>query len=195
MDTKDLAKPITPRWRVQSFNKYKPQATCVGYIDARDVMNLLDEVVGPNNWQDKYEFVGTKLIAGIGIRVKTSDNEFIWVWKFDTGTSGSIENEKSIFSDAFKRAAVKWGIGRFLYDLPLQYVKADKKKAENVWPNPVDEFGKEIWDLTTYINDRNKAPKTNQTLSVGKCTKCGAANVIHPTTKGIVCGAQCWDKK
>ena len=46
MNLKDLKKQIPYQWRVQSFSKNKAQAQCVAYIDARDVMNLLDEVVG-----------------------------------------------------------------------------------------------------------------------------------------------------
>lgn len=106
MNLKDLKKEIPYKWREG------PGGTQLAYIDARDVMDLLDEVVGPENWQDSYELVGDKIIAGLGIFVGDK-----WVWKYDTGTESNIEEEKGMFSDAFKRAAVKWGVGRFLYDL------------------------------------------------------------------------------
>lgn len=155
MDLKQLTKTIPYHWKIQSFSKYEATAQCVAYIDARDVMNLLDEVVGPDNWQDKYEMVGDKFMAGIGIR---TDND--WVWKWDTGTAGDFEVEKSAFSDAFKRAAVKWGVGRFLYDLEFITVKTNAVKAQGVYPYVIDQGGKRVWDLTEFITSLSKTPTT-----------------------------------
>jgi hypothetical protein len=149
MNLKDLQKKIPCSWRVQSFSKNKPQGQCVAYIDARDVMKLLDEVVGAENWQDDYKIVGDMLIAGIGIK-KDNDNE--WVWKWDTGSESNMEAEKGHMSDAFKRAAVKWGVGRFLYDFPIQYVDANEVKTSSNFPYPVDKQGKRIRDLSAHIN-------------------------------------------
>ena len=69
MNLKDLNKVIPCKWRVQSYSKNKPQGQCVAYIDARDVMDLLDEVVGKGNWQDDYKLIDGKLLAGIGIKI------------------------------------------------------------------------------------------------------------------------------
>lgn len=151
MELKDLQKTVPAQWRVQSFSKNKPSGQCVAYIDARDVMKILDEVVGAENWQDDYKIVGDMLIAGIGIK---KDAE--WVWKWDTGSESNMEAEKGHMSDAFKRAAVKWGVGRFLYDLPIQYIKANEVKTQNNFPYPVDDNGQRIYDLTTYINNKLK---------------------------------------
>jgi len=151
MELKDLTKEIPYQWRVQSFSKNKPACSCVAYIDARDVMNLLDKVVGACNWQDDYRVVHGQLFAGIGIKCGND-----WVWKWDTGTESQTEKEKGIVSDSFKRAAVKWGVGRFLYDLPITYIPANEVKGSGNYPYPVDENGKRIYDITKYINERNK---------------------------------------
>lgn len=151
MNLKDLQKKIPAQWRVQSFSKNKPSGQCVAYIDARDVMKILDEVVGAVNWQDDYKIVGDMLVAGIGINTGSG-----WVWKWDTGTESNMEAEKGHMSDAFKRAAVKWGVGRFLYDYPIQYVDANEVKTKYNFPYPVDENKKRIYDLTTYINNKLK---------------------------------------
>jgi hypothetical protein len=148
MNLKDLTKKIEHKWRVQSFSKNKPQAQCVAYIDARDVMNLLDEVVGAENWQDDYKLIDEKLLAGIGIRYND-----IWVWKWDTGVESNMEAEKGQMSDAFKRAGVKWGIGRFLYDLDIVYVSANEVKTPNNFPYVIDKQGKRIYNITKYINE------------------------------------------
>jgi hypothetical protein len=148
---KELKKVIPYKWRIQSFSKNYPTATCVAYIDARDVMDLLDEAVGPDNWQSDYKEIKGNLYSGVGILINGQ-----WVWKWDCGTESSAEPEKGEASDAFKRAAVKWGIGRFLYDLPMQYVKANQKKNNTNFPYPVDEFGNKIKNLTLFLNENNK---------------------------------------
>ena len=151
MNLKDLKKVIPHHWRVQSFSKNKPMAQCVAYIDSRDVQNILDEVVGVENWQDKYYEQKGMLFCSIGIRVGDD-----WIWKSDTGSESNMEAQKGHSSDAFKRAAVKWGIGRFLYDLPIHYVKANEIKTNNNFPYCIDDLGKRIWDLDEYINNLKK---------------------------------------
>lgn len=151
MKLEDLKKTIPYQWRVQSFSKNKPACSCVAYIDARDVMRVLDEVCGAGGWQDDYRVINEQLFAGIGIKI---ENE--WVWKWDTGTESQTEKEKGIVSDSFKRAAVKWGVGRFLYDLDIVYLDADAVKTNTNYPKPVDKQGKVIYDLTKYINDLKK---------------------------------------
>lgn len=84
------------------------------YKTARTDANVLDETVGAMNWQSDYKQIKDDIYAGIGIY----DKELGWVWKWDTGTAGNFEPEKSIASDSFKRAGFKWGIGRELYTAP-----------------------------------------------------------------------------
>jgi hypothetical protein len=88
-----------------------PGGKQLSYIDARQLQNRLDEVVGPENWCNSYHLVGDHLVCRIGIKV---DGE--WVYKEDVGTESNIEEEKGIFSDALKRAGVQWSIARYLYD-------------------------------------------------------------------------------
>lgn len=135
------------KWRVQSFSKNKPAAACVAYIDSRDVQETLDKVCGPENWQSDYKEVKGNLFAGIGIKVGDQ-----WVWKWDCGSESDIEKEKGEASDSFKRAAVKWGIGRFLYDLDIKYLKADMVKNDNNRPSVIDNQGNKVFDITKYIN-------------------------------------------
>jgi hypothetical protein len=83
------------------------------YVDARYVMQVLDSEVVPGNWQDEYQLgAGGKVSCRIGIYVDDRG----WVWKGDGAGATDIEGDKGSFSDAFKRAAVKWGIARDLYD-------------------------------------------------------------------------------
>jgi hypothetical protein len=111
-----LAAPFDPSvisWRAQSLTQDKSKAMALAYIDARDVMRRLDEVCGPANWQCRYPHATTKTICEIGIK---HDGE--WIWKANGAGDTDIEAEKGAISDAFKRSAVLWGIGRYLYDMP-----------------------------------------------------------------------------
>ena len=121
MKLKDLKKEIPFKWRVQSSNQWG--ATCVAYIDARQVQDLLDEVCGAENWQCKYSEHKGNLFCTIGIRPNNS-----WIWKSDCGTESNVEKQKGEASDAFKRAAVMWGIGRFLYSKPVVKLPVKEKK-------------------------------------------------------------------
>lgn len=148
MEIKQLSKEIPFQWRVQSFSKWKAEATCVAYIDARDVENLLDEVCGAENWQCEYYQVKNTMCCKIGIQVAPG----VWVWKSDGGTESDVEKEKGELSDAFKRAAVKWSIGRFLYSKDIVRVPANEKKSDGVWPHVIDNDGQQVWNLTEYVN-------------------------------------------
>lgn len=105
-------------WRVGSTTKDKDKGMALAYIDARDVMKRLDDVCGIGGWQARYptQFDGT-LICELGIKI---DGE--WVWKSDGAGATDYEGEKGKVSDAFKRAAVHWGVGRYLYQLGSEWV-------------------------------------------------------------------------
>ena len=115
-------------WRAQSVTKAGDKAMALAYIDARDVMRRLDEVVGPNNWSDSYIAMGNgTCICTLSIRLPTPANTAVyeWVSKSDGAGATDVEAEKGQLSDAFKRAAVKWGIGRYLYDMPAPWVPCE----------------------------------------------------------------------
>lgn len=145
-----LKKPIPHSWRVQSYSKNKPVATVMAYIDQRDLMDVLDAycVYG---WDKKYEEIAGNLFCSIGIRMPDGSIH----WRSDCGVESNQDAEKGRASDAAKRAGVNWGVGRFLYDMKIQYIDTNVKKEGNNYPYCVDKQGKQIWDLTTYINNLN----------------------------------------
>jgi len=164
IDLSKLKDKMSYKWRVQSVSKYKPIASCVAYIDARDVADKFDNVVGPMNWCNEYYVIDGLLMCKIGIR---ADNG-TWVFKSDTGSESNIEKEKGHTSDCFKRAAVKWGVGRFLYSLEIKYVTTNEIKKDNNRPFPVDGNGQRIWDLTTYINGLAPSKPVQENKSTSK---------------------------
>jgi len=141
MNLKDLTKQIPYKWRKGPGN------TNLAYIDARDVMDLLDDVCGPENWQKDYKVLDGKMYCGIGIFINDK-----WVWKWDMGTESEFEAEKGEASDAFKRAGICWGVGRFLYDIDPTKQSFSQVK---------DSAKKEVKEM----NDKSK-PTTNQIKAV-----------------------------
>lgn len=117
-------------WRAQTLTKDGDKAMALAYIDARDVMDRLDDVCGASDWQDRYEFHGARTVCYLSIRV---DNE--WITKADGAGDSDVEAEKGAISDALKRAAVKWGVGRYLYDLPAPWVPCEsyERNGKKYW--------------------------------------------------------------
>lgn len=89
------------------------------YKDARCDQNILDETVGPFNWQRTHTRENANCIVSIWDEAKKQ-----WVSKEDTGTESNTEKEKGLASDSFKRACFNWGIGRELYTAPFIWVQA-----------------------------------------------------------------------
>lgn len=88
------------------------------YKDARCDMNILDETVGPMNWQRSHSRENANCIVSIWDGEKEQ-----WISKEDTGTESYTEKEKGLASDSFKRACFNWGIGRELYTAPFIWIK------------------------------------------------------------------------
>lgn len=117
--------------------KYRqgPGGKQLAYIDARDVADRLDEVVGQAFWQNRYTCVNGVTVCEIGLKV---DGE--WAWKSDGAPETTIEAEKGALSDAFKRAGVKWGIARYLYDdaPPPPQEQPQQEPPPEAYQNPTD---------------------------------------------------------
>ena len=85
------------------------------YITARTAMNRLDSVLGPENWWDEFLPMENSVICKLSIRLPDGSV----VTKADAGGYAGMQDQgdddKSGFSDAFKRAAAKFGVARYLY--------------------------------------------------------------------------------
>lgn len=135
-----LADPFPPEvvgWKPQAISKDETRCMVAAYIDARDVMNRLDAVVGPANWTDSYQFLdGGNVLCRLSIRIPAGVGAYEWISREDVGGPSDQRDVgdklKAAVSDALKRAAVKFGIGRYLYSLPTQWVPYDKNKRQPV---------------------------------------------------------------
>ena len=115
---KGLAAPFTAdevEWRIaRSGSKNgKPWASVLVYVTARAIMDRLDQVVGPDQWWDEYRMEEHGILCGISIRTPEGV-----VTKWDGSPETQVESFKGGLSKAFVRCAVKWSIGRYLYNFP-----------------------------------------------------------------------------
>lgn len=159
-----LAAPFPPaaiHWRAQNLTKDGTKALALAYLDARDVMDRLDEVVGPENWQDSFtETARGRVICTLSIRVGEE-----WIAKSDGAGDTDIEGEKGGLSDSLKRAAVKWGIGRYLYNLkdvwaPCESGEYNGKMRWRKWkPEASRVFGDALRSLSADATTHDVAPK------------------------------------
>ena len=96
------------------------------YKDARVDMDILDETVGPMNWQRKHTRDNANCIIEIWDKGKGQ-----WISKEDTGTESFTEKEKGLASDSFKRSGFNWGIGRELYTGPKIFIQGVDDKGQS----------------------------------------------------------------
>lgn len=131
-----LSAPFPPEdvsWRVGSTNINKQtgkppegqpaRGIALAYIDARDVQDRFDDVCGPAGWERRHPHVGGTTTCEIAVWIEGRG----WVVKADGAGDTDVEAEKGSLSDAFKRAAVNWGVGRYLYRLPSPWVQLEPK--------------------------------------------------------------------
>lgn len=133
------------------------------YIDAQAVQERLDQVCGPEGWQDEYRPTQGGFICRLSIRCGED-----WIAKEDGADVSAIEPTKGGVSDSFKRAAVKWGIGRYLYDLPSVWMPCEKK-GKTVVPKQTPPCSNTVRTGLFGLLAREKAKKiTNSSFGVGR---------------------------
>lgn len=135
MDLNRLDEPFSANdieWRIQQAGKASNGiwAKVLAYVTNRAIMKRLDEVCGKSGWRNEYRDIpnGGGVECGISIKV---DGE--WITKWDAAENTQVEAVKGGRSGAMKRAAVQWGIGRYLYDLTEGFanVSADRQQGFN----------------------------------------------------------------
>jgi hypothetical protein len=141
VDVNAIAQALAAPFEVSEV-KFKPQtvsgnrALAVPFVDARVIQDRLDDVLGVMGWQDSYECLPDGAVV-CRLRIRLGSE---WITKEDVGGQSEQPDEgdrrKAAFSDALKRAAVKFGIGRYLYRLKPQWVDYDPQKRQ-ILRNPV----------------------------------------------------------
>jgi hypothetical protein len=129
-------------WRVQQQTS-TGKLIIVPYINNRCVMQRFDAAFGPTNWTSEFREIGNGFICRLTVTVDKKT-----VYREDGASKTNIEPEKGGISDAMKRAAVQFGLGRCLYDYPKVMIETDGKFIPD-WAH--EKLGK----LVEWINAGN----------------------------------------
>lgn len=129
-----LTKPIQPNeieWRVITKPK-DGKITVAPYIDSRCVMKRLDQQFGPLSWNTLVHINGDNLtlmlqVTHDGVECTKTDG----VKLQSSNDNDQIDPVKSAVSDALKRVAVQFGLGRDLYEYPLIQVQSNDRFIPN----------------------------------------------------------------
>jgi hypothetical protein len=182
--TEALAAPFDPR-----AVRFKPavvsgnRALALAYVDARVIQDRLDEVLGVTGWQDEYECLPEGSVV-CRLRLRLGDE---WITKMDVGGQSEQPDEgdrrKAAFSDALKRAAVKFGIGRYLYRLPSQWVDYDSHKRQFARTPTLPPFALPRPKKTVRAPERTEAREVKEKAPVRLTAESSPAPVKDGTSK------------
>ncbi len=114
------------QWRVEALSEDKHQALVVPFVEVEAVLKRLDETVGIEGWQDQYEVLSIAQTVAVKCRLSILE-----VSKEDVGEGPTL---KTAFADALKRAACKFGVGRYLL-LEQHWVDHDPESGEFASPD------------------------------------------------------------
>lgn len=199
---KELQKPFKEdeiEWRVGATNKDKSMGLALPYVTNKAIQNRLDEVFGVFGWKNEFkEWKGNSQLCGISI---WDEDKHEWLTKYDGADNTNMEATKGGLSDAMKRAAVQFGIGRYLYKLDpiwvplkegkylevipqlpvwaLPYEEQERIERELSLPPEIDEsiVNTRVSDTKTkYSNDSNA---NNNCNNIAKGKTISAKNSIH----------------
>ncbi len=132
------------------------------YVTSRTIMNRLDEVLGPENWWDDFVPLEHSVICRMTIRLP--DGTILT--KCDAGGYAGLadpgDDDKSGFADAFKRTAVKFGVGRYLYrDGVPRFARDEAKDATQVGAESGSSVG-EARDSASVAGSATRSPRANE---------------------------------
>ena len=131
---KELRRPFTPeavQFKIQSAKGKNALLVC--FIDARQTAERLN-LVCPGQWSDQYSEVSLPGggLQGIECAITMRIASSAVLTRTDVGImEGGVGGLKAVYSDAFKRAGVKWGIGASLYYTPRFFCPKDKLREYN----------------------------------------------------------------
>lgn len=131
-------------WRIQQAGKSgeKIWAKVLAYVTNRAIMKRLDEVCGKAGWRNEYRDIPNNGGVECGISIKVEGE---WITKWDAAENTQVEAVKGGRSGAMKRAAVQWGIGRYLYNLEEGFATISTQRANGYHYARSKEVGTFYW--------------------------------------------------
>lgn len=179
----ELREPFPPQdiqWRIGQKSKDGKKAMVLPYVTNRAIMERLDQVVGVGNWYPEFRPVdaGSEhgMICRLTIIVNLGD-DLGWrtLTREDGASNTKIEPIKGGISDSMKRAAVQFGIGRYLYNLKESWVVlGDYNRFEPpslpIWALPKGFAGAQVQsnDVEFYDSRETSTATSTPTFTQGK---------------------------
>ena len=127
-----LTEPFDPKdvqWRAGSVSRDKKRAQALAYAEPRVYEDRLNEVLGAD-WEVMFEPWGEqRLTCTLTLWLENQTGERVAIRRSSTGefdAGDRISAGPTAEAQCFKRACVKFGLGRYLYDLPACWVGYDE---------------------------------------------------------------------
>ena len=186
--TAALEVPLDPsviEWRLTNTTKAgKPRGQVVPYADQRAYTDRLNSLFSPAGWTRKYVvhtsanfersndqktvakvFVSCELmIFGLGLHSATGEE-----WADDPNAVTSAE------AQAFKRACVCFGLGRYLYYYAGTWVDLDDRKRPKTVPVLPPWATPDGWRQGLRPQQRRDSPDSDALANAKSSTNCGSA--------------------
>lgn len=173
--TAQLAAPFPASaisWRAGSVSHDKKRAQALPYAEPRVYEDRLNEVLGPD-WSCRFITWGEqRLLCELSVRVQDGTGEVREITRTSTGefdAGDRIAQGTAAEAQAFKRACSKFGLGRYLYDLPITWVGYDEGSRRLTetprLPEPVP-FASPAPSSVQTLPTKPRASQTAQTLEV-----------------------------
>jgi hypothetical protein len=176
-------------WKASTISKDRSRALMLAHIDARAVQDRLDAIC-PHDWAFSVEVIPSTTVPTVKGALTV-----LGVTREDIGQAGDgdLGTLKAAASDALKRCAVHFGIGRYLYDLPRTWADWDDAKRQSTrepelpdWARPDHERtpgGAHILQAMEQL--RHELPEDlDLQRDVYKHLK-DALNSLHPSKKEV----------
>ena len=181
--TKRLTAPFEAQdveWRIQQTTQDKSRGLAVAFITSRAIQRRLDETVGPFHWKTEFspwhQFGNGSQLCALSIYDEERKER---VAKTDGAENSDIEPVKGGLSDSFKRAAVQWGIGRYLYSMGAVWVDVEQK-GKNCY---ITESGRRSLDARYAQMLQGKVPAPQKTAPQRTAPQGTAAPATLPPAK------------
>lgn len=126
------------KWRQSTFDA-DSRTQMLAYIDARYVMDVLDNSIGSGNWENEYIEIKDRIFCRLSLTFPSGKK----VSKMDCGSDTVFEAEKGVVSDALKRVAVLFGIGRDLYSMPKHWADTNGRGYVDNWTPPASPLSRD----------------------------------------------------
>lgn len=167
-------------WRVSATNHEKTSGLAVPYVTNRAIQTRLDDTVGIDGWHNDFvPWKGDKAqLCGISIFIPELND---WLTKWDGSDDTDIESVKGGLSDSMKRAAVEWGVGRYLYGMtPPIWVSIEQRGKGYVIRDSERVKLDTAHDKWVQAIQQRKASGTEESQTVLASQKQGPQGQVYP---------------